>query len=438
MRYAIVGVLMTLFLGIHAQDRVEYIKKYRDIAIVEMHRTGIPASIKLAQGILESNGGASMLAVRANNHFGMKCGSEWRGKTMMRKDDDRNRQGKLVKSCFRVFSSAEESYVAHSDFLSDPNKKHRYGPLFALASDDYRGWAYGLKKAGYATNPKYPQLLIRIIEDYSLDRIDKEALTMIAQADDKSYRRSGKERKQLNLPIDASYPLRYHNKVKTVTAFGGDTPITIAEETDASAKQIVKYNESIGSVYETFDRGDIVYLQPKRNKYKGDQEFHIVKEGETMLEIADRYGIKVHKLYRKNGIIDGLQPAPGQRLSLKKKNKRTVKVLSRAHEREEDPDVYIEKEYLEELVPSQSSKSKSEVGEAKDTTSHSAPRTSHSDTSHSAPRTSHFEPASYIVMKGDTLYGIARKHGITVDTLVKLNNLADSNIHPGQKLTLEE
>jgi LysM repeat protein len=159
-----------------------------------------------------------------------------------------------------------------------------------------------------------------------------------------------------------------------------------------------------------------------------------VKQGETMLEIADRYGIKVHKLYQKNGIIDGLQPAPGQRLTLKKKNKRTVRVLSKAHEREEDPEVFMEGEFLQEVSSPSSAKPSEGVGNIQSTTT----SIRESEVTNHEPRTTNFEPASYIVVKGDTLYGIARRHGITVDTLVKLNNLADSNIHPGQKLTLEK
>ena len=172
MKQGLISFFCLLAISGFSQDRLDYINRFKDVAVVEMHRTGIPASIKLAQGILESNAGASMLAERANNHFGIKCGSAWKGKTMLRKDDDRNAQGKLVKSCFRSFGSAEESFVAHSDFLLDPNKKYRYGFLFGLGSDDYRGWAHGLKKAGYATNPNYPKLLIRIIEEYQLSKIE--------------------------------------------------------------------------------------------------------------------------------------------------------------------------------------------------------------------------------------------------------------------------
>ena len=412
-----------------SQDRLEYIEKYKDVALIEMHRSGIPASIKLAQGILESNAGASMLAERANNHFGIKCGSAWKGKTMQRKDDDRNAQGKLVKSCFRSFGSAEESYVAHSDFLLDPNKKYRYGFLFSLDSDDYRGWAHGLKKAGYATNPNYPRLLIKIIEQYELFKIDDEAIGMIAEVyetDDvvvENDKKSKGPKKIVRASRDRrTYALKYHNTIKTVTAYGGDSPVTIAEKVGVSAKNIVKYNESIGSEYETFNQGQMVYLQPKRSKYKGSQEYHIVRQGETMLEISDRYGIKVAKLYTRNRMLPGLQPASGQRISLKKKNKGTVKVVSHAHPTAVDGGGSYGEEVLDVLAPH--------------TTKYASNGQSGSDVKEQAK--SIVQKAMYTVQPNDTLYRIARKHGLDLNDLRKMNNLADDKIHPGQKLKLEE
>ncbi|HJW29100.1 MAG TPA: glucosaminidase domain-containing protein, partial [Saprospiraceae bacterium] len=132
-----------------AQDTDAYIRNFKDIAVAEMLRTGIPASIKLAQAMVESNCGTSELACKANNHFGIKCGGDWCGKTF-RKEDDDYKDGELTKSCFREFKSPLESYVAHSDFLTDPKKATRYGPLFQLKPTDYKAWAYGLLKAGYA------------------------------------------------------------------------------------------------------------------------------------------------------------------------------------------------------------------------------------------------------------------------------------------------
>ena len=151
-----------------------YIDTYKDLAVVEMHRSGIPASIKLAQGLLESNSGKSALAVRANNHFGIKCKRYWTGQTYYHKDDDFDKAGRLVESCFRAYNDPIDSFVDHSNFLT--NTKH-YGELFNYDRTDYRSWAIGLKKCGYATDPSYANKLIRKIEQYKLYRYDYVQLT---------------------------------------------------------------------------------------------------------------------------------------------------------------------------------------------------------------------------------------------------------------------
>lgn len=159
--------------GLLSQQHVEeYIASYSDIAIEEMNRTGIPASIKLAQGLLESNIGNSPLCTEANNHFGIKCGNEWTGREMYREDDDYGVNGVLTKSCFRAFDSAIDSYIAHSEFIMNPAKDFRYGFLFSIAKTDYHSWAYGLQSAGYATDPEYGNKLIRLIDTHQLYRFD--------------------------------------------------------------------------------------------------------------------------------------------------------------------------------------------------------------------------------------------------------------------------
>ena len=160
---AILMITVVIFCPGQDRDKDNYIKKYKDIAMREMERSGVPASIKLAQGILESNAGKSTLARKANNHFGMKCGSQWKGKTFYKEDDDYDEEGRLIKSCFRVFPSAKECYVAHSEFLRDPRKRYRYGFVFELNPKDYRSWSKVLKTACYATIPIYAEKLIRII-----------------------------------------------------------------------------------------------------------------------------------------------------------------------------------------------------------------------------------------------------------------------------------
>ena len=154
----------------NVQDQERYIKRYAKIAMREMERSGVPASIKLAQGIWESGAGTSTLARSANNHFGIKCGSNWKGDEYYKEDDDYNDQGRLIKSCFRKYRNADASYVAHSEFLRDPRKAFRYGFLFRLDPTDYKGWARGLSKAGYATDVNYSRRIIDIIERHNLTR----------------------------------------------------------------------------------------------------------------------------------------------------------------------------------------------------------------------------------------------------------------------------
>ena len=156
--------------------KLAYAKKYSWLAIEEMRRTGIPASIKLAQAIIESNSGTSTLAIEANNHFGMKCGKDWTGKTMSRVDDDRDAKGYLIESCFQSYNSIRESYMRHSDLLLNPAKMDRYGYLFALDMLDYRAWAEGLQKGGYSTNPLYAQILVQAIDELALWEFDLRGL----------------------------------------------------------------------------------------------------------------------------------------------------------------------------------------------------------------------------------------------------------------------
>lgn len=163
-----------------AEEKIKkqaYVKKYSWLAIEEMRRTGIPASVKLAQAIVESHSGTSPLATEANNHFGLKCGKEWMGKTMFRLDDDRDAYGFLIESCFQAYSTIRESYMRHSDHLLNPAKMDRYGYLFALDVLDYRAWAEGLQKGGYSTNPLYAQILIQTIEELGLREFDLRVLT---------------------------------------------------------------------------------------------------------------------------------------------------------------------------------------------------------------------------------------------------------------------
>jgi LysM repeat protein len=271
--------------------RWEYINRYKEIAVNEMKRTGIPASIKLAQGILESNGGASTLARKANNHFGMKCGSEWRGPTYYIKDDDYDENGQLIESCFRAYEDAEASYIAHSEFLRDPNKAYRYGFLFRLDQKDYKKWAQGLKQSGYATSPTYSDALISLIDQYKLYNFD-----------------------QGNLSFDE---IRLINDVRMTLAKMGQTPEELARKYNVKTRCLLKYNEGLAGPNQPLKEGEYIYLQRKRWFFRGKQQYHFVKEGETMYTISQQYGLKQNRLFRKNRMDKGTEPAVGQKIRLR-------------------------------------------------------------------------------------------------------------------------
>lgn len=297
--------------------RSEYIDQWKDEAVRQMVLHGIPASITLAQGILESGDGNSELARKANNHFGIKCHSDWKGKKVYHDDD---RKGE----CFRKYPSAHQSFEDHSDFLL----KKRYAPLFELKITDYKGWARGLKKCGYATHPKYANLLIDLIERNDLTRFDKEGLKQMKNPD-KDFTASKKDKKQApasgkwdkndDLPsVDLSQRRAINlsdNRIKFVTAKAGDSIESLAQEMDVMPWQIRKYND-LGKGA-SIQEGQRIYLQPKRSMAK--EAWHVVQEGETMLDISQRYGIKLKHIYKKNNLPPGSKAEPGMKLSLRKR-----------------------------------------------------------------------------------------------------------------------
>jgi LysM repeat protein len=277
--------------------REEYIEIYKDDAIREMMKSGVPASITLAQGILESGDGNSPLAVYARNHFGVKCHSGWTGESMRLDDDEKN-------ECFRKYETVYESYRDHSDFLVT---RSRYDFLFKLKLSDYKGWAKGLKKAGYATNPKYADMLIMLIEKNDLNQYDNYAKV--------PPRKLSKERSSKLLVSTGTRTIKLHNHIKYIKVKDGDTFYRIAQNYEMNLWQLYKYNDlNKGDVLKI---GDIIYLQPKRNKSK--EKYHIVKQGETMRSISQLYGIKLKKLYKKNLLIVGTQPNIGVKIFLKNK-----------------------------------------------------------------------------------------------------------------------
>ena len=265
---------ITLCLAIQAQPRNKqyesYIKKYRELAVEEMKKYHIPASITLAQGLLESGAGKSELARKSNNHFGIKCGGDWRGKTVSHDDDARS-------ECFRAYKHPKDSYEDHSKFLVG---RPRYASLFKLKITDYKGWARGLKKAGYATNPRYADQLIGIIELYELYKYDE-----------KNYLKWLKKNPNPHQTYIA-------NDLLYIVVRAGDSWKSISQEFDISQKKLRKYND----LYKGYalQVGDILYLEQKNKRADEDHIVHVLRAGESMYSIAQKYGIRLKNLYKLN------------------------------------------------------------------------------------------------------------------------------------------
>ena len=257
----------------------DYIKKYRKIAVEEMERYHIPASITLAQGLLESGAGRSTLARKSNNHFGIKCGSRWEGRTVRHDDDARN-------ECFRAYKHPRDSYEDHSKFL---RTGARYAFLFRLKITDYKGWARGLKKAGYATDPRYADRLIDIIELYDLDKYDRKVGLKWAE-----------EFPDPHQPYLA-------NELLYIVARRGDTFESLSKEMGISKKKIRKYNE-LPKDYK-FQGGEIVYLEKKRSRATKDHICYTVRPGDSMYSISQKFGVRLSRLYKMNNMKPE-SPAP--------------------------------------------------------------------------------------------------------------------------------
>ena len=279
------------------QTREEYVEKYKAIAIAHMERYGIPASITMAQGILESDSGNSRLSTSSNNHFGIKCKKHWTGDRVYHDDDAKG-------ECFRAYKNAYESYEDHSKFLASGQ---RYRSLFKLSVTDYKGWARGLKAAGYATNPRYADKLIDIIQLYKLDRYDR------AKSYDKFFARHSRDHaSNNNLHAIHTFNGNYYIKVRK-----GDTFRSLADELGISYRKLAKYNER--DKRDDLVTGEIIYLQKKAKRapksYKG--RLHYVRAGESMYSIAQLYNIRLKYLYKMNKLSPDYQLKVGDSLRLR-------------------------------------------------------------------------------------------------------------------------
>lgn len=274
----------------------EYIETYKGIAVDHMRKYKIPASITLAQGLLESGAGKSALTKNSNNHFGIKCHNDWTGGKVYQADDTPN-------DCFRKYKRAEDSFEDHSRFLAD---KPRYKSLFALEITDYRGWAKGLQQAGYATDKAYANKLIKLIEDYELYQHDKRGFSREKIREIEETQVRNKEYRHI--------PYKTHNLVYVI-AEAGDTYEGIASEFDFKPKDLYKYNE----VPEGFPlkAGDLVYFEKKKSKADKPYYEHEVQVGESMYSISQLYGIKVKNLYKMNKKDFEYVPTEGDVLKLR-------------------------------------------------------------------------------------------------------------------------
>ena len=316
----------------NAEARSNYVDRYKAIAIREMERTGIPASIKLAQGVLESDAGRSTLSSQYNNHFGIKCHSDWQGERYYKEDDDKDPvTGQLIKSCFRAYKNGDESFIAHSEFLRDPRKVYRYGSLFQLDPKDYVGWANGLVKAGYATGQTYGETLIRLVEDLQLHQYDLMSSNDVASNNNgQNNNSSGNPNfpnnnnsgfdnpsgNNANNSVSVSSGQR--NDVGYLKINGGLTLEQVAGRQDISIRKLQEYNEEIGDPTRRLPEGTIIYTQQKRNHWSGSDKTYRVQACETMFDISQKFGIKLSKLYSKNSMREGDQPAIGEKISLRK------------------------------------------------------------------------------------------------------------------------
>jgi LysM repeat protein len=306
--------------------RDQYILEWKDEAIYQMALHKIPASITLAQGILESGDGNSRLATEANNHFGIKCHSDWTGPKIFEDDDAKS-------ECFRKYDDARSSYEDHSVFL----QRKRYESLFEYKTDDYKAWARGLKACGYATNPKYPELLIKLIEEFELHTYDEEGMNYIRKGTlpertnsavtantkpdkkdrskdkSRSEKQDGSTRQEINLggrTIAVS-----ENRIKYVTAKAGDTPEKIANDLGLNPWQIKKYNE-LENLNTTFKAGETVYVQPKRNR--GAQTTYTVQKGDNLASISQKAGVKTKAIQKCNPTADWSNLKAGTTIRLRK------------------------------------------------------------------------------------------------------------------------
>jgi flagellum-specific peptidoglycan hydrolase FlgJ/LysM repeat protein len=465
----------------------QYIAAYKDIAIEEMRRSGVPAAVKLAQGILETQSGNGWLVLNSNNHFGIKCKNNWVGQTVSYDDDARN-------ECFRKYDNAFSSYRDHSAFLQN---NPRYAFLFQFSPDDYKSWAYGLKQAGYATSRTYPQQLIKIIEDNNLQQYTQEGMglakaketepeeTAASEYTEEHPRQPARRTAAAAPPAPKprpSYPKGVFqiNGSRVLYLPAGTALIQVADKYDIRLSRLLKYNELKDD--RPLPRDMFIYLEKKSKRGKDD--FHNVSPGESLHDIAQAEGIQLTWLRRRNRLQEGQEPAPGQRLALDGYANRTPRLLAHASERiipedeqhkDFDPKEFVE-DVKEEIAKNQEAVANQEE-EATVTAGPAAPQQNKlpagmvddlkkvadvSKAENSAPVAAAPPPASaqaqaapratppppppatapaqrgidqfHDVQPKETLFGIAKRYNTSIEQLQRWNNIQGNDIKIGQRL----
>ncbi len=433
--------------------QLEYVQRYKDIAIAEMQRTGIPASITLAQGILESGSGRSELAVNANNHFGIKCSGNWTGRTYHKKDDDRDASGKLIESCFRRYERPEESFVDHSEFIRDPRKAARYGFLFNLDPTDYRAWARGLQTAGYATSPTYADRLIELIENLRLFEYDQPGAAVAPPPGGVVPER-----------VPPRERIQYINDVKAVHSRPGETIADIARIYQLNPSEVADYNDRAFAPGDRLPVGTRIFLQPKRRSWRGRTTHHFVRTGQTMLDIAQQYGIQLEALLERNGMTYGQEPMVNEKIRLRGRRQpgEVVRLRDGATPpppRPTPPPPLVPEDkppFQQPDTPSTSSMPTplpdrpAVVGvpyptdpipepapQPNPSVPNPTPPPQQPTPAPPSPQPPPQQTVFHRVERGDTLFSISRRYGIPVAEIKRMNQLASDQIQVGQVLRIQ-
>ncbi len=425
---ALLLISIFIFRPLAAQEknRVEdYIHKYKELAMDEMVRTGVPAAISLAQGIIESGAGTTWLSLHANNQFGIKCKSTWQGESVSYTDDRRN-------ECFRKYATIEDSWRDHSNFLK---RNQRYRFLFYLDPLDYKAWAYGLKEAGYATSGRYAKQIIQTIQNYKLERFSRQGLARAKenQPEDEFAAVLNKKIQQENPRESASanqnhltlaeqreaFPRKVFkiNKREVIFLPEGTQLISIAEVHDIPLRRLVRFNELSSDV---LPKGMLIFLEKKRKK--GDHPFHEVRNGESLHQIAQEEGIQLKWLLKRNHLASNSAIQPGETLALKGYN------TGSAESKTQEKSGFFG--WLSKLFSGSHEEMEKQMAQQ--------PPEPHEELPPQAVKTKTNAPLVYNVKPGDTLYGIARKYNVTIDQIREKNNLKGNIIKVGQNLLIPQ